>query len=342
MKVISQLVRHFWQSGALSADDVEYLLRHGFARLRDLPGYKPRKQGARAPAQPAVSPLPERPVEAASPLEHFEEALVRRGPPRRGGGGRAAASRAIRPEAICRRLRKMFALREPGMAGLVELASRLGQADDWQQALVVLRGVDAPPFEQALATALRRNRVRLDELWQALDPDAMLALAHDPAHKGPAVRAFCAVLIAPDVAALGKYQWILKHAEIRDLFNLLAVWRRLLEALGRLYRRDRPLVVRSVQAGTDPVMFWAFVLLYNATWPTIAGAKRGREYGPLSLPEHDVWRQAWNCALTIDRAALAPFFATCYADVDSPDADTLDCCRQGMMCPAPWHVPNPN
>ncbi len=41
-------------------------------------------------------------------------------------------------------------------------------------------------------------------------------------------------------------------------------------------------------------MFWAFVLLYNATWPTISAAKRGREYGPLPLPEHDVWRRAWN------------------------------------------------
>ncbi len=204
-----------------------------------------------SPALPVEAQLPVRPVEATSPLEHFEEALVRRGPPRR-GSGRSAASREIRPEAICRRLRTMFALRESGLVSLVTLARRVGQADDWQQALAVLRCVDAQPFEQALATALRQNGVCMVDLWQALDPDAMLALAHDPAHKGPAVRAFCAVLIAPDVAALGKYQWILKHAEIRDLFNLLSVWRRLLAALGSLYRRNRPLVVARSRQETTP------------------------------------------------------------------------------------------
>jgi hypothetical protein len=340
MKVISQLVRHFWQSGALSADDVEYLLRHGFARLRDLPGYKPKKRSARPTALAAGATLPARPIETTSPLEHFEETLVRRGPPRR-SGGRSAGSKTIRPESICRRLREMFKRRESALPSLVELARRLGPADDWQQALVVLRSVDSQPFEQALATALRRNAIQLVDLWQALDPDAMLALAHDPAHKGPAIRAFCAVLIAPDFPSLGKYQWVLKHAEIRDLFNLLAVWRRLLETLGILYQRNRPLMIRCVRSGNDTVMFWAFVLLYNATWPTLAGAKRGREYGPLSLPEHDVWRQAWNCALTIDRVSMAPFFATCYASADSPDADTIDCFEQGLMCPAVWHVPNP-
>ena len=41
MKVITQLIKHFWERGALLAAEIEYLVRHGFVRVRDLPGYEP-------------------------------------------------------------------------------------------------------------------------------------------------------------------------------------------------------------------------------------------------------------------------------------------------------------
>src|SRR6185437_14227532 len=116
------------------------------------------------------STLPERPIELTSPLEHCEETLIRRRPPRR-AGGQSAGSKTIRPESICRRLRNMFNRRAAALASLVELARRVGPAADWEQALVTLRSVDSQQFEQALATALRRNAVQLVDLWQALNPN---------------------------------------------------------------------------------------------------------------------------------------------------------------------------
>jgi hypothetical protein len=78
MKVITQLIRHFWQRGALSPQQAEYLLDQGFARLVDLPGFVP-------PPEEPVAALIERPIELATPLEEIGEQLE--APPRRRGRG---------------------------------------------------------------------------------------------------------------------------------------------------------------------------------------------------------------------------------------------------------------
>ena len=77
MKVITQLIRHFWQRGALSYDQAEYLLDQGFARMADLPGFKRRE---RVVVERQIEVLHPQPFEIAT-----EE--IQTPPRRRGGGG---------------------------------------------------------------------------------------------------------------------------------------------------------------------------------------------------------------------------------------------------------------
>ncbi len=114
MKVITQLIRHFWQRGALSPEQAEYLLDQGFARLADLPGYQPPPDAA-APAVATAT------IEPPSALEELGEQLDR--PRKRGGGG----PKGVVPEENDLRLwlNKQFARRSRALASLVTLAKRL-------------------------------------------------------------------------------------------------------------------------------------------------------------------------------------------------------------------------
>ena len=44
MKVIQQLIGHFWERGALTPEEAHYLVEHGFIRAEELEGYGPWAQ----------------------------------------------------------------------------------------------------------------------------------------------------------------------------------------------------------------------------------------------------------------------------------------------------------
>jgi hypothetical protein len=113
MKVITQLIRHFWQRGALSPEQAEYLLDQGFARLADLPGYQPPPEAD----TPAVATAT---IEPPTVLEELGEQLHR--PRRRGGGGPKGA---VPKESDLRLwLNKQFARRSRALSSLVTFARR--------------------------------------------------------------------------------------------------------------------------------------------------------------------------------------------------------------------------
>ncbi len=81
MKVISQLIRHFWERGVLSSEEVEYLVQHGFARRHDVPGY--RFPQVDEPTDIAINDFPA--LDNPDEFDRFEESLVRRQDTRRTG-----------------------------------------------------------------------------------------------------------------------------------------------------------------------------------------------------------------------------------------------------------------
>jgi hypothetical protein len=238
-------------------------------------------------------------------------------------------------------VRKRFEMRAEPLSSLVKLSGSKDTKTTWQQALGTLRGTEPQRLEQLLTGCLKRGTACIEDLWRALDPESFVLMAHDPTWKGGAASAFSALMTAADPNALGRYKWILTHCEMCDVANLLYVWRRFLVALGGVYRDNRTLLTRSLKSIRDPVVVWSFVLLYNATYLHDPDNRDGRrEYGPIDLPSHDVWRSAWNCALLMDSGTVSPYLAACYS-VQSPEADPLETCQCPLMCPVAWRVPGP-
>jgi hypothetical protein len=102
MKVITQLIRHFWQRGALTTSEIDYFVQHGFVRVRDLPGYQPGETGDSHEALATRG-------EPSEPLETVEEGLVRRSARRRGSGG--PKRKVLETAELCQRLQAEFARR---------------------------------------------------------------------------------------------------------------------------------------------------------------------------------------------------------------------------------------
>ncbi len=258
MKVITQLIRHFWQRGALTAEQAEYLLDQGFARPADLPGY-----------QPPVHAEPGRPEQVVEPPHRWDivaEQLER--PARKRGGG---GPKGVVPEAedLQLWLRKQFARRARHGSALVALANRFARCANWHDAAVILRQQRPDRFVKSLSAALRSGQISLRNLWLAVDPEPFHARMEDASLRGPTVRAFRMLLALRNASHLGKYVWILKLNEVQAALNLMMVHRQLLIALGAMFQHHRPTLTAALGQSTHPVPQWGLVLVHNAQ-PAIA------------------------------------------------------------------------
>jgi hypothetical protein len=326
MKVITQLIRHFWQRGTLAYDQAEYLLDQGFARPADLPGFQRRQRSEESErVRPILYPQP---LEIAT--EEIQPAPRRRGP----GGPKGSV-----PEADDLRLwlRKQFARRRRALPTLIRLAQRFGPCSRWQDAAVLIRQVEPRKFGQGFAAALRLQQVGLRSLWQAIDPEPLHARMIDPTLRGPTVRAFRILLATDDPRQLGKYVWILKLDEVQAACNLLQVHRRLLGGLHELWHNHRPVLNAALRHSTHPVPHWALVLLHNAGRKSSGNSVRpAHEYGPVAPPADDVWQQAWTSALVMDAPIVTRLLVNCYGRTRAGQSTA---CGQLLYCPQGWKLP---
>lgn len=340
MKVITQLIKHFWERGALSAADVEYLVRHGFARVRDLPGFELPPEEPPAPIEP-LKIIGD--VEPAHPLESVEESLVRR--TLRRGRAVAPKGRVIDIEELCQRAHQELARREIALQQIVRLATgnlaARGEPADWRAAAQALRQ-SPPKLLESFGRALRGGRITLRQTWQALDLEPFHRLLYDGEWRGRAAQAYGALLIADQSIGLGKYTWILQHDEMQAVSNLRFAHAHLLLALERLYRNHVRLLTKAVARGADAELLWALVLLHNAhRWKLDPrDSKFVPDYGPVLPPSEAVWRQAWTLALGMDRPRLAKLLVHCYDQAAVREARSpLEITRE-LYCPNGWHLPD--
>lgn len=344
MKVITQLIKHFWERGALSFADVEYLVRHGFVRVRDLPGYEPPPEEP----PPAIEPLSViGTVEPAHPLEAVEESLTLRRRSRRGRGEPKLP--ALEVKELLARVQAELARREDALRQVVRLATgwpRTGKPaasgpGDWQAAAQALRQSPTKLLE-ALVRALRSGQITLRETWQALDLEPFHQLLGEDEWRGRAARAYAALLVADPAFGLGKYTWILQHDEMQAVSNLRFAQAKLLMALQRLYRNHVRVLTKALARGVDAELLWSLVLLHNAHRSELdpRDSRRIADYGPVAPPTEAVWRQAWTLALGIDRPRLAKFLVLCYEQAPAQSArQPLELTRE-LHCPSGWHLPD--
>jgi hypothetical protein len=331
MKVITQLVKHFWERGALTATEIDYLVKHGFVRSRDLVGYGP------PPEEPEPEPLSIiGPVTSGGPHDDVEDVLVRR----RVRRGRVQPRGQILDEKeLCRRVHLELTRRQAALAKLVTVACGV-RGNDWQPAAQALRQSPARLLEN-LARGLRRGAITLRETWQALDMEPLHRLIDDGEARGRAARAYLALLVSDLSVGLGKYTWILKHDEIQAVSNLRVAHGHFIAALNLLYRQHLRLLTTSLARGADPVVVWGLLLLHNAHRSRLdpRDSKFVPDYGPISPPGEEMWQQAWTIALGMDRPRLTKFLVLCYQDDASRENRPTDALVRELYCPDGWKVP---
>lgn len=329
MKVVTQLIRHFWQRGYLSPAEAQYLLDHGFARPRDLPGHEPQVEEEDLPY------LPETVVEFPTALEAVEEALRPQGV---GRGKRETTGKAITSRQLLARVRREFERREAAMRTAIRLACRFEPCDGWTDSLAILRRAERKRFHSECNTLLRAQPAALGQLWESFDLQPFFGLVKREECLGRVAQSYFALLVLEDPALLGKYGWILQYDEMQLISNLRLIHKRFLALVGALERRHPRRLERALEAGVPPALFWALVLLYNA--------KRGEkpfdpssEYGPVAPPEQRTLDEAWNIAAGVDRTTLTPFLIACFSKQRQRNDKQHDAATEELYCPAGWHVP---
>jgi hypothetical protein len=336
MKVIAQLIRHFWERGVLTPDEVAYLLQHGFARRQDLPGFEfPTEVPPFDPGLESGSP-----PEPAGDLEIYEESLVRRHEARRSAHEPHPAELKI--EEILERLQGEYARRATDLKSVLALGQRISPVKSWEEAAAELRSIPLDRFHGEFCAGLKDGHVLLGDVWQASEFEPFHHLISDEEVRGQAARAYLALLVVNNPGELGKHAWIMRYDETHMLMNLRVVFERVLASLSRIYQEDRHLLSRSLEANRDIVQVWSLVLIYNAHREPQLGEQPDYkvEYGPLSLPGDGVWKLAWTNALRMDRQAVSKFLVACYDESERAELERDESCRRALMCPVGWHIPD--
>ena len=296
MKVLQQLIQHFWQRGALTAEQAHYLVEHGFVRAEDLADYKP-------PAEEEVAAPP--PVEVLLPdeMERAEEELVG-AVGRRKGGKAAPRTPDLTTEQLGEMLEEILLAREPLLPALQAVSGA-----DAPSATAAIRQMPQEEFNRRLLTAVQARPGVLAEMWEALDERPFHDLLSRPGMKGKPVRAFGAVLRAADVSAWAAVAWIMQVAAVQTVANLLAARRRLAAGVMWLYDGYRSRFARCLQRPARPGPSWVglgfgMVIVHNAR---AAGAKRPPTgYRVEGRLDDDGWREAWTTAAALDAVAVTP------------------------------------
>jgi hypothetical protein len=348
MRVIEQLVQHFWARGAITRDEALYLARHGFVRETDLPGLVEDET-------PEPEPPPHRPDRDDRPpdeetraieAERLEDELVgRQGGGKKGGKKKKPSGHNLAPAAAA--LAGHFADREPYPA-LVELGSRLRRCPDWRVAARAVAAADSVDLESALVGLLNLRPRALGELWHWFDVEPLFAWAEDAANAGPVADALAKLMRAATPAEVGRIGQLMKAAEVPALIDLLAARRAFLRLLPVLYHGHFAGLARWLvppagpAADRWPALPWAFVLVYNATRGTTDAPPPGYEVRWQAV-KITLLTAAMATAYTIAPTAFRELLIHQLRQRDDPLPDLDDWATNAVFdrplyCPYTWRI----
>jgi hypothetical protein len=341
VKVLQQLIQHFWMRGVLSDDQAHYLVESGFIRPRDLEDYEPRPEEDRARSSVEQT----FPTELFQPdeLERTEEELTER-QVRRKGERSAPKVPELKVEELAEQLRLALAARSSSLGALCELASRIQPCWEPGEAAILLRQLDEATFNAILLNGIRTRSSLLAELWEAVDLEPFHVVASSGA-KGRVIGAFQAILRATGPEQWGPAGWLLQVAEMQTVTNLLAVRRRMLPALVWLYDHHWNALSRCMQKPARPLRSWrplghGLVLLYNARGHAVRQKVPGYALNNQSLWED--WHEAWTVAMAFDPAIVTPYVLHVFGSLQAlraaqaPDLDSRDDLE--FRCPSHWKM----
>ena len=337
MKVLQQLIQHFWQRGALTPEQAHYLVEHGFVRAGDLTDYEPNAAGQ----DDADTGRPEASILLPDEMDQKEEELA-------GAGGRRKRGRPrpkepdLTTEQLGEMLEEILRAREALLPALQAVSGA-----DAPSATAALRQMPEEEFRRRLLTAAPTRPGVLADLWEALDERPFHDLLTRPGMKGRPARAFGAVLRAADVAAWASVAWIMQVPAVQTVANLLAVRRRLLTSVLWLYEHHWSRLARSLQRPAQPGPSWdglafGMVIVHNTRAWRARRAPTG--YQVEQRLDVDGWREAWTAAMSLDPAAVTPYFLHCFGGDEAQTTGEDDAENRAgrevvfLICPYEWKV----
>jgi hypothetical protein len=346
MRVIEQLVQHFWTRGALTREEALYLVKHGFVREADLAGLTdaPDTGSSESEAAEGRDPADDPRFDPkAREIEELEAELTGRGTGgKKGGKKKKPAGHNLAPAATL--LAAHLAAREPYPA-LLELGSRLKRCATWRDAAKAVAAAAPVALELALVGLLHKRPPALGELWFWFDLEPLFVWAEHADNTGPVADGIGKLLRADTPARVGRLEQLKKAPEVQALIDLLAARRPFLAALPALYDRyfDKLRLWLVPPAGAAalawPALPWAFVIVYNARNGTVDVPPPGYAVTPAAGVIRDALRTAFPLAPEAVRELLLHHIR------ERPDAmpDSFDLNRnmvfdRPLHCPYTWKV----
>lgn len=347
MRVIEQLVHHFWARGALTREEALYLVTHGFVRDTDLPGlvdsacevapgtYEPRPLLHQNEAR-RDQERRETADEKAREAEELEDELVGRNAGSRKAGGKKKKPTGHNLAPAVEALAAHRAAREEYPA-LIELGARLGPCATWRDAAKAVGAARPARLETALVGLLAARPRALGELWYWFDLEALFDWTDDAENAGPVAEGLSKLLRADTPARVGRLGQLAKAAEVQMLLDLLPARRAFLNLLPVLYHAHFPklglwLVPPTGPAlGCWPALPWAFVIVYNARHGTAAQAPPGYPLDPKAVPEK-LLRTALTTAVAQAPVAVRELLIHEFQGAAAPQFG------RALHCPFAWRV----
>lgn len=345
MRVIEQLVQHFWSRGALTREEAQYLVKHGFVREADLPGFCELPEEDEADYRPKL-PNQSRLNDEAVQAEQLEDELTgRNSTGGKKGGKKKPAGHNTAPAA--NHLATHVATRE-AFPALHELGNRLKPCPTWRDAAKVVAGASPADLETALVSLLNARARALGELWFWFDLEPLFVWTKHPDNAGPVADALGKLLRTDTPARVGRLDQLKKTPEVQALTDLLAARRPFLATLPVLYDRHFDKLGQwlippaGAAAAPWPALPWAFVLVYNARKGTADAPPPGYPADPHQLT-FELLTAALTAALPMDPVPVRELLIHGIRTRPQPLPQTADLDRKAvfdrpMHCPYTWKV----
>lgn len=299
MRVIEQLVQHFWSRRAISRDEALYLVQHGFIRDGELPGLTDSDD-----AVPDLIHTASDDDDEAIQAEKLEDELTGRNAGSRKGGGKRKKPKGHNLAPALTLLGEHFAMREPYPA-LLELGNRFKRCTEWADAAVAISASKPAKLESALIWLLNSRPRSFGELWYWFDLEPLFQWSEQPDNTGPVAESLAKLLRTSNRNQVGRAGQLMKASEFRSLVALLDARRKFLDLLPVLYDKHHTSLGRwMVPPAGDaahgwPALPWAFVIVYNAREGVEHAPPPGYQVNAHLLP-FEILRQALATALPIE------------------------------------------